>query len=281
MSFMTAQMLAQPIDISKSLRQADQLPVYSLTSQRALKLINQPNASVVELAQTIGADQSLASKLLRMVNSAAFALPRKINKISEAVAYLGLEETRKVILAASAHALFGGTQSHEIWQHALTTAHIAESLCHVAKFGLDPDDAFLAGLLHDIGKTFMQKKFPSAYQSVLQQTESGISLPEAETAVFGLDHAQVGSEMLLHWNFPQNVRMAVYSHHSFQEVTDPVGLMVALANQLAHWGEDASSGQLDSRAMAFFGLDEPKVIDLKESVSLSIAQFEQRIGAIY
>ncbi|HVN55586.1 MAG TPA: HDOD domain-containing protein [Anaerolineaceae bacterium] len=269
------------MNISKALGQAHQLPVYSLNSQRALKLINRPNTSLKDLAQTIGADQSLSVKLLRIVNSAAFALPRTITRISEAIPYIGIEETRKVILAASAQSLFGGAQNRDTWVHALASAHIAEALHRLTNFGQDSDDAFMGGLLHDIGKTYLQKQYPSMYQKVFLRVRDGMAPGEAEEAEFGMDHARVGGEMLLHWNFAPQLREAVANHHCLTETTEPLTFMVALANQIAHFEDGSVNDEPDSRAMAFFGLDPERALEIKKSVSLAIERFEQKISALY
>jgi HD-like signal output (HDOD) protein len=136
------------------------LPAFSPASQRAVKLINTENVKMPELAAAIGADQILTIDLLRIVNSSAFDLPRQISKVQEAISYVGLEQTRRLIYAATARTMFGQRQSREMWQHSITSAFVAEGLSYFSTDSfLDPNEAFVAGLVYDLEKQFCEHDF--------------------------------------------------------------------------------------------------------------------------
>ena len=226
----------EPIVVEKILLAANNLPAFSPASQQAVKLVNTENVKIPNLAAAISADQTLTIDLLRIVNSSAFGLPRQITKVQEAISYAGLDQTRRLIYAATARRMFGQRQSREMWQHSITSAFVAEGLAFFADSYLDPYDAYLAGLTHDVGKTLLRTRFSKEYAAMISSMPPNEPwrLLEAERVTFSLDHAQVGAVMMEKWNLASDLCAAVKNHHNPAQPGQALCQVLAIANQTAH-----------------------------------------------
>ncbi len=212
----------------------ENLPLFSPVTHRALKLLKQDEVGIIELSNIILRDAALTASIIRVVNSPFYGFPRQISKIPEAISYIGLSDTKHIIYASIAHSLFGQGQSAKTWKHSVATAFIAEKISHHSS--ADPGEAYVAGLLHDIGKTFLQSRVAPRYYSVMASLEN-IDRDEvlgSEQRVLGYDHAQIGEMLLRRWNFSENLIQAVGSHHFAIQPDEVLCQVVALANQVAH-----------------------------------------------
>ncbi len=228
----TQQELKQRID--NEIEKGENLPSFSTASQKALALLKLENVGIQELAQSILRDPGMTAAILRVVNSTYYALPRNISRVPEAISYIGLEETKHIIYVSFARNLFGAGMSGKSWRHAVASAFIAEGIA--LHSGLDGDESYIAALLHDIGKTFLQTKIAPRYYSIMSALENvdKDSVILAEQRVFGYDHAEIGERLLRRWNFDERLVRAIGLHHQAQQPNEPLCQVVALANQVAH-----------------------------------------------
>ena len=198
----------------------EELPALPQITYRVLKLTSDPKTSIAELANTIVKDQVLTAKVLRMANSVYYGYARRIYGISEALIILGFSTVRNLVLAASVYTVMDKElqgyflPKGDLWKHCMSTALIARSLAKKVNYEL-PDQAFIAGLLHDIGKivlnTYMKESFNSVIEKVNQEN---IPFMDAEQQILGFDHAIVGSRVAEKWNLPQELVEAIANHHS-------------------------------------------------------------------
>lgn len=198
----------------------EELPALPHITYRVLKLTSDPKTSIAELANTIVKDQVLTAKVLRMANSVYYGYARRIYSISEALIILGFSTVRNLVLAASVYTVMDKElqgyflPKGDLWKHCMSTALIARSLAKKVNYEL-PDQAFIAGLLHDIGKiilnTYMKERFKSVIEKVNQEN---IPFMDAEHQILGFDHAIVGSRVAEKWNLPQELVEAIATHHS-------------------------------------------------------------------
>jgi putative nucleotidyltransferase with HDIG domain len=132
--------------------------------------------------------------------------------------------------------MFGQRQSRETWQHSITSAFVAEGLAHFAESYLDPNDAYLAGLTHDLGKTLLRTRFSKEYAAMISSVppEKPWRLLEAERLAFSIDHAQIGAIMMEKWNLSSDLCAAVKNHHNPAQPDQALCQVVAMANQIAH-----------------------------------------------
>ena len=171
-----------------------------------------------DIAQIISADQSLSARLLRLVNSAFFGFPSKIDTISHAVTIIGKKQLRDLALATSVIQMFRGIPSHLIqvrpfWEHSIGCG-IASRL--LASFHKVPniEQFFVTGLPHDIGRLILYNHNPEqAKEALTQSSETGKFLHLSERAVMSYEHADVGGLLLSEWRLPKSLEDAVRFHH--------------------------------------------------------------------
>lgn len=179
-------------------------------------------APVARLAEVLGRDQTLSTRLLRIANSAYYGLQSEVSSVVRAVAVLGVGEVRSVVLALGASGLVNrrtlpvGFDLAAYWGHQLSVA----SCCRMLARSAAPDDAdtlFTAGLLHDLGKLLMAGLCPEAWNAVTTlAAEEGLSSAEAEERYWGLDHGVIGARMLAYWDLPAALTEPVNWHHAPQ-----------------------------------------------------------------
>lgn len=211
------------LSIKDILKKVDELPALSHVTFKVLKLTNNPKTSVTDLADTITQDQVLTIKVLRMANSAYYGYTRKIFSINEAVIILGFSAVRNLVLAASVNKVmtkeFDGyyLSKGELWKHSMATAIIARALAKKVEPNLS-DQAFMAGLLHDIGKIILDTYMKNLFQQVIEKVNTEhIPFMDAERLIIGFDHAEVGSQIGEKWNLPEELVESIAKHHNPSE----------------------------------------------------------------
>jgi putative nucleotidyltransferase with HDIG domain len=208
----------------ETLRRIENLPTLPAVLTQVLRTVSDPDSSALDLGQQILADQSMASTILRLVNSAYYGFQRRISNIHEAIALLGFSTVTDMVLAASVFRQFGGRRSGfdrgRLWQHAMAVGLAADRLGK-SMGATGHHSLYSAGLLHDIGKVALDWLEPDAYADMAHTaTENGISTLEAERAQFDTDHCEVGSILAARWNLPPAVVEAIRLHHTPEEAVE-------------------------------------------------------------
>jgi putative nucleotidyltransferase with HDIG domain len=188
---------------------------------QVLREVQSPDSSMARIGELISQDLALTAKLLQMVNSARYGLQQKVSNAGEAVMYLGLETTKALVILAHTFSYFedanvGDFSVEGLWEHSLGTARLARAIAQSENADADVrDEAFTAGLLHDIGKLLMAANEPAKFQEA-QATAIVQELPEWETEreLFGATHAELGAWMMAIWGLPLNIVEAILLHHS-------------------------------------------------------------------
>ncbi len=196
------------------------LPLITGTAMKALQMTKDPDISLRDLQQVISQDQALTAKILRIVNSAMYSMSGEVSTLSHAVALLGMETVRSVIMAAAIQQVFQsgrvctkdlGTKllSDHSWGAALCARIIARGSGYS-----DPEEAFICGLMHDIGKPVLLQNLHGRYTPIIAEVYRGqITFHEAEIATLGFSHAQVGALLAIKWNFPPQLAEGIGFHH--------------------------------------------------------------------
>jgi HD-like signal output (HDOD) protein len=232
---------ASPEQLVTSAHELEALPV---VVQRLLVVVRDPTASVDAIARLLGTDQALAATVLRFANSAGSMPSRRIGRLSEAIARIGLGTLREVVLrACAAPMLDRGLPPYALprrtaWRHAATTSEAARRLALLANVG-PADEAAVAGLLHDVGKIVLTSVAPEATaEAVSVARRTRVPVWQAEMQVIGCHHGQVGGALLSAWGLPELVSGAVRFHHEpdldFENTTNRLASVVALADAAAH-----------------------------------------------
>ncbi len=260
-------------DIIKCVRDLPSLPA---VVAELLATMEQEDIDTHVLAAKIALDQALTAKTLRLANSSFYGLQAKVTTIQQAVSVLGFHSIRTLVTACSVTASFAPSKDVDFdfqafWRHAIGSAVCARVLA--PRFGLNPDTAFTAGLLHDLGTLVLCTRFPADYRRVAAyRREHDCVASAAELAVFGIDHAAVGSALTAHWKFPQQIQAAVAGHHLADEAAaqktgrahaaPTLTTVIYMANILAHALD--MSGQEDDQVPPL-SLEVWQALDLSDS----------------
>ncbi|MBI5508985.1 MAG: HDOD domain-containing protein [Deltaproteobacteria bacterium] len=243
------QTLVNDETVKRIVGQIDILPSLPKVYHQLLVALSTDAGSTAEVARILKQDMAIAAKTLQIVNSAFFRLSRSIVKIEEAVTYLGLNTIKHIVLAAevfqNGHGRRppAGLSLEELQDHAYLVGELAASFF---KDQRAKEDAFVAGLLHDLGKLVLAMELPAAVEKVHAEMRSaGCSMHCAEERVLGVTHAEVGGYLLGIWGLPYPIIEAVANHHAPSRVdTKELGILAAvhLADGLANEVQGAPAG---------------------------------------
>ncbi|MFH2049863.1 MAG: HDOD domain-containing protein [bacterium] len=210
------------------------------TLAEVLRVSRDQNSSVNDLADVLLHDPAMTAKVLRMANSPYFGMPNKVGSMSQAVMTLGSKVITALALSSSVYDMTGKWASSvdrtRFWRHSLCVAISARRIAETVKIGY-PEEAFIGGLLHDIGVLILESSFPDKYNKIWKEASMGEKLETLEENVWGTNHARVGQFLLQQWNLPEIISSAIGSHHGIykSENKNKPGLseIVALANLIA------------------------------------------------
>ncbi|MCD8351000.1 MAG: HDOD domain-containing protein [Planctomycetaceae bacterium] len=185
---------------------------------RLTRLIADPNTTASDINNALSADPGLVTKILKLVNSSYYGFSRRITTITNAVVILGFNQVRNLALSAFLFDAFArkGKSSFDVngfWRHSIGVAFLAAQMARHINPKLE-EDAFICGLLHDLGKFIMAQKAPDHVIMVAETVkERDILFYQAEKLCLGYDHAILGSFVLELWNLPQTLVDVVRCHH--------------------------------------------------------------------
>ncbi|MBX7256337.1 MAG: HDOD domain-containing protein [Candidatus Hydrogenedentes bacterium] len=203
------------------------------------QLINSPKSNLSEVGQAIHSDPALALKTLRLVNSAYYGLTHKVTSVDHAVSLLGLKVIKNLVYTATVFDSFRkGTD--ELLRHSVSCGIAMKVLSEcVPQAGIDGEEAFIYGLVHDIGKIVLSEFMPEDIEraSALSYARR-VPGHVAEWEVIGTDHAEVGGRLVLNWGLSKTLSMAITSHHDLNRCKDPktrpLAACIAVADYLCN-----------------------------------------------
>ncbi|MDR1947660.1 MAG: HDOD domain-containing protein [Desulfovibrio sp.] len=208
------------------------------------------NITLDELTALVERSPNLAASVLSTANAALYALESTVSSLHRAVSILGLKELRNQVIRDSASALVRNAKFPASFdaagasQHQVLTAELAKALAKTLQgmgcaLRIDPDEAYAAGLLHDIGKVLLAARRPQVWSAVEESREAGkLSFAEAEDEYWGIDHALVGAQVLHYWQLPLMLTDTINWHHAPQLAPSYAAeaRLIAAADLLANEG---------------------------------------------
>lgn len=209
------------MDKRKVLSALDQVKEISSPSPilgEVLALINNPDVSNNELTDIILKDPALTTKLLKSANSTFYGVKREVTSINQAIMVMGLKSVKYYTLSivvfnqVNANKKNSKLDEKQLWRHFLETAIASRKIAELIKYE-QPEEAYVAGLLHDIGIVLLENTFPNEYQKVIKIISEKMSLCDAEIKVFGIDHQEVADYVASRWNMPEKLRAPLKLHH--------------------------------------------------------------------
>jgi HD-like signal output (HDOD) protein len=271
--------------IKKILQTAKDLPAMPQTTLKAHEIIKDPNASFEDLARVMEMDQAIATRVLRMANSPYYGMSGKVSSIKHASTILGLKVLEElVVMAWSTKALGNRMEGYELetgdlWKHSLAVAFGSKIIASLKNPGL-ANDAFSAGLIHDVGKLVLdpyvleRKDLFNAF--LADGKESFLS---AEKGILGFDHGEIAAELCTNWHVPQDLATAIRHHHCpadsngsqlayIVHMADIIALMSGMGT-----GLDGMQYHMDPEVMAMLGMK-------SDGMSLIMIQIVEAVQAI-
>ncbi len=220
--------------------QAHRLPVFPAVLLKCLDITADGDSSFSEIERIIAGDQVLAGRILQAANSSLHSPLRRIASIPQAISYIGIDACRKVLMAGAMQPLFGIAALPELWRHSLAVAQITERVA-VLSGRIDPQEAFLAGLVHDVGRLALQRVRREHVASYQRLVEAGCEPVFAEMLLCGFEHGAAGAEVLRRWIFPGDLVEAVRQHHRPEAVDSLLAAALYLAEECSGSEEDRES----------------------------------------
>jgi len=257
-----------------------EIPTIPDVASQALRQMSDPDVTGAQLARTISQDQGLTAKVLKVANSALYALPREVNNLQQAAMILGFTTLKTIVISASCRSIYRrfGMVERALWTHSVATAMAAHTVAR--KLDLKHrDEAFVVGLMHDVGKVVMNNGDRERYRQALRLCrEENLSSVEAEVKVFGFSHVDVGSILVQRWELPPAMEHAVFLHHdtdlamSVAEEHLELVYMTHTADRMTHflglappYSETVDTLSQDDAAEAL-GLDDAHLMALAEEI---------------
>jgi putative nucleotidyltransferase with HDIG domain len=265
---------------------------------KIIHLVEDPNSTAQHLHSLISNDPALCSRILKVVNSAFYGLPRQIGSINRAIVLLGLNAVKNIAIAASLTKLFRGGEisrhfsARDLWVHSISTAACSKIISDELSLGL-PDEAFLAGLIHDIGIMVElqvdRNKLIQVFEE-LKMTPDGVpgeEMRSAEERIFGADHQAFGAALCDSWKFPKSFSYVAGHHHDPMSLPSQVRVLasvVYVAERLvAQWANgfraDITDLTISPQILDSIMLTPSQIAKIAEMLPQALCDVEETLGS--
>ncbi|HUI92946.1 MAG TPA: HDOD domain-containing protein [Chitinivibrionales bacterium] len=277
-------------ELQSKIGQITNLPTLPVIVSRVMQIINNPASSTSDVAFIVGQDLALSAKILRLANSAFYGMPSAITSINNAVSILGLKVINTIVLNLTVFDLFPHEKKSSLfdrtafWRHSTSCALICRFLTErLRKFVLfDAEEAFCAGLLHDIGKVVMEQYLHEDFHKALKRAkQKKLPLYEAEKETLGYAHTDVAQWLLSGWQLPLPLSQPLVYHHDPQHAKECADI-VALCHY-ADWlcyefkltiGEDFAAPPLNKAAVEPLEIRPDDIEALKAKLSTELERVD-------
>ena len=252
------------------------LPTLPQTLVDLIDACNRKDANIQELGTIVARDVSVSTRVLQLVNSAFIGARATFSDIVQAVIYLGVDTTRNLAISVAVHETFKSMDMDEainlsdFWYHSLLTAVLAKSLAQ-AVGAVDLSEAYLTGLLHDVGKLLLLKSFPEKYREILREMQS-VDLEFRERESLGITHSEAAALLVGSWHLQPEIAGAIAGHHRrFNPIMEesPLARILLCADRLSHcaWSDIRSVADIVCTLIA---VDHETLLDCTKD-SLAVA----------
>lgn len=252
-----------------------------------LKLIetcSREDVNMKDLAKIVEKDPSLSTKILRMVNSSYYSFSQKVSNFNQALSLLGIDTIRGIAISASVYQVFGGLKGtdcfnlKQFWRHSLMCAVLSNLIAKKNSYAR-PDEAFLSGLLHDIGKLVLLKNYPDQYVEIITESAINAHMVFQEQEKLGITHCETGARLINHWHLQSFIADAIrYHHEPVSRILDalPLVRIVYTANALCSEtpGDIAAHYETAEKVFSFKQAD---IADLIKQAEEQVAQIARSL----
>ena len=202
---------------------------------RIIQVVQDPRSTANDLHKIVCNDPALSARVLRVVNSAFYGLPGQIGSINRAIMLLGLNAVKNIAIAASLSKMFKNIApcddltGKDLWTHSVAVGAANKMITTAMGLAL-PDEAFLAGLIHDIGLVVELQAVNTSISDIVQRTKAGLSFIQAEKAVLGASHQEIGQLLTQRWKFPRSFQYVTGYHHQPYELAEENRLLAVVTH---------------------------------------------------
>jgi len=266
---------------------------------KIIHLVEDPNSTAQHLHTLISNDPALCSRILKVVNSAFYGLPRQIGSINRAIVLLGLNAVKNIAIAASLTKLFRGGEvsrnfsARDLWVHSIGSAACSKLICDELKLGL-PDEAFLAGLIHDIGimveLQVERNKLIQVFEEIKMSPEGvpAENMLAVEERIFGADHQAFGAALCESWKFPKSFSYVAGHHHDPMSLPAQVRPLCAIVHVADRMVAQAVGGfradlvdlSVSPEVRETLSLSEAQLASLAERLPEALSDVEGTLGGV-
>ncbi|MBI2355132.1 MAG: HDOD domain-containing protein [Deltaproteobacteria bacterium] len=254
----------------------DDLPTIPVVATQVLQLLDQPDVRIEQVADLMLSDQVMAARVLKMVNSPVYKPGQEITSLKRALVYLGLKHIREVALTTSFIDAFdenaGAFEISTFWEHSFGVGMVSKIIA--GKIGYhDQEQAYIAGIIHDLGEVFLSNFLRDEFQAVLDSIkDKPVKLVDAEAEQLGTSHCEIGLCMARKWNFPEVYCEVIAYHHTPSEATiDPVLCAIVNLSDLFCSVRELNYG---GREWVSFNLFEEQAWQILKKESPSLAELD-------
>jgi len=235
----------------KKIKSVNDLPTLPTVAMEVMKLVNDPESSMMDIVDVIQQDPALTTKILKISNSAFYGMRQRIDSVNRALVVLGMSEINNLVTSISIFNTFPidpelvTFDREKFWLHCAVTGEIAKAIS--VKLGMKIySEVFTAGLLHDIGKIIFDHLFHDEFSEALEISYFDKEpLYDAEKKVFETNHMQVGAFIGETWKLPKNLIDVMLYHHTPKKAQNNriIVAIISLANQLSKASDSSFSGE--------------------------------------
>jgi HD-like signal output (HDOD) protein len=225
--------------VALGLLSVDKLPVCPAVLSGLERVLRDPDTTITDLARLLSTDPSLTIKVLRLVNSTLYSLPRRVNTVEEACFRLGFREVWSLAVAAQMNSVYREAERQRVlvglWDHSLKVGLMARMIAARVP-GHQPEDCFTAGVLHDVGKLALGLHSPEACREIYEAGLTGRAIVAKERRRWGVGHDDLGGILLRRWRLPEMLAGLVERHHDpgWAGTLDHQAAAICAADALAH-----------------------------------------------
>ena len=270
----------------------DDLPTLPNVITKIMEILENPKSTARDIDNVIKTDQTLTAKTLKMVNSAYYGFPRRITTVTDAVVILGFNTVRSLALSATVCKMFlGGSKDFDreaLWEHSIAVAFASRIIAKRVRYS-DEEEAFVAGLLHDVAKIVEDQYFHEEFMKAVTKSKNElISLLECERQELGMDHSLIGRRVADKWNLPLKITKVIGYHHQpefagaeDQEITSIVHVADVLVkiNKIGDSGNYGSI-EINKTAIAALKLNKKDLAEIVQKLILEMKKAEEFLKII-
>jgi HD-like signal output (HDOD) protein len=278
--------------VMDAIQKVSQIAALPEVTAKIVQVVEDPRSSAKDLHDIIRNDVALSAKILKVVNSAFYGLPRQVGSVDRAIVLLGLSTVKNIAIATSISKLFKGAKlatnftAKDLWRHSLACGVFCKLIAH-HKGVENCDEVFVAGLMHDIGIIVEMQVFPTQLGEVIDKVaSSGRPLCQIELETFGADHQAFGTGLASKWKFPFLFQLATGYHHDpmraaeqHREVACTVYLADVLACVKGIGIQSQESMECNDDVLAYLGMDEAKIHEILEEFDAKFSAADGALGA--